>query len=56
MVILEGTVELPIMKFPTSRGVGYVQGDQQASRKCYVDSIQAKGLSSVMMLDVDPPR
>ncbi|XP_022880799.1 uncharacterized protein LOC111398076 [Olea europaea var. sylvestris] len=31
-----------IMKFPTSRGIGSVRGDQHASRKCYVDSIQAK--------------
>ncbi|XP_022893840.1 uncharacterized protein LOC111408298 [Olea europaea var. sylvestris] len=30
-----------IMKFPTSRRVRSVRGDQHASRKCYVNSIQA---------------
>ncbi|XP_022849947.1 uncharacterized protein LOC111372035 [Olea europaea var. sylvestris] len=45
-----------IMKFPTSRGIGSVRGDQHASRKCYVDSIQAKSPPSVMMLDVELPR
>ncbi|XP_022875674.1 uncharacterized protein LOC111394131 [Olea europaea var. sylvestris] len=45
-----------IMKFPTSRGIGSVRGDQHASRKCYVDSIQVKSPPSVMMLDVELPR
>ncbi|XP_022848856.1 uncharacterized protein LOC111371185 [Olea europaea var. sylvestris] len=45
-----------IMKFPTSRGIGSMRGDQHASRKCYVDSIQAKSPPSVMMLDVELPR
>ncbi|KAL2486106.1 Ribonuclease H [Abeliophyllum distichum] len=42
-----------VMKFPTSRGVGCVRGDQQASRRCYVDSISIK--NSVMMLDLERP-
>ncbi|XP_022897676.1 uncharacterized protein LOC111411368 [Olea europaea var. sylvestris] len=45
-----------IMKFPTSKGIGSMRGDQHASRKCYVDSIQAKSPPSVMMLDVELPR
>ncbi|XP_022872613.1 uncharacterized protein LOC111391599 [Olea europaea var. sylvestris] len=45
-----------IMKFPTSREVGSVQEDQHASRKCYVDSIQAKGSPPIKMLDVELPR
>ncbi|KAL2466991.1 Uncharacterized protein Adt_42842 [Abeliophyllum distichum] len=40
-----------VMKFPTSRGVGCVRGDQQASRRCYVDSISIK--NTVMMLDLE---
>ncbi|XP_022849864.1 uncharacterized protein LOC111371950 [Olea europaea var. sylvestris] len=43
-----------VMKFPTNRGVDCVRGDQQASRKCYVDSISIKGAPSVMMLEVEP--
>ncbi|KAL2531686.1 Uncharacterized protein Adt_05037 [Abeliophyllum distichum] len=42
-----------VMKFPTSRGVGCVRGDQQASRRCYVDSISIK--NTVMMLDLERP-
>ncbi|XP_022854805.1 uncharacterized protein LOC111376108 [Olea europaea var. sylvestris] len=45
-----------VMKFPTSRGVGCVRGDQHESRKCYVDSIQAKGSPPIMVLDVELPR
>ncbi|XP_022874237.1 uncharacterized protein LOC111393068 [Olea europaea var. sylvestris] len=45
-----------IMKFPTSKGVGSMRGDQHASRKCYVDCIQAKGSPPIMMLDVELPR
>ncbi|KAL2470319.1 Uncharacterized protein Adt_38455 [Abeliophyllum distichum] len=42
-----------VMKFPTSRGVGCVRGDQQVSRRCYVDSISIK--NTVMMLDLERP-
>ncbi|KAL2531738.1 Ribonuclease H [Abeliophyllum distichum] len=42
-----------VMKFPTSRVVGCVRGDQQASRRCYVDSISIK--NTVMMLDLEQP-
>ncbi|KAL2531484.1 RNase H domain-containing protein [Abeliophyllum distichum] len=42
-----------VMKYPTSRGVGCVRGDQQASRRCYVDSISIK--NTVMMLDLEQP-
>ncbi|KAL2526780.1 Ribonuclease H [Abeliophyllum distichum] len=65
-VIPEGTIELPVtlaravvstyhqvMKFPTSRGVGCVRGDQQASRRCYLDNISIK--NTVMMLDLERP-
>ncbi|XP_022891754.1 uncharacterized protein LOC111406594 [Olea europaea var. sylvestris] len=45
-----------VMKFPTSRGVGCVREDQQASRKCYVDSISVKGTPPIMMLEVEPPK
>ncbi|KAL2480663.1 Uncharacterized protein Adt_33629 [Abeliophyllum distichum] len=40
-----------VMKFSTSRGVGCVRGDQQASRRCYVDSISIK--NTIMMLDLE---
>ncbi|KAL2455272.1 Uncharacterized protein Adt_47359 [Abeliophyllum distichum] len=43
-----------LMKFSTSRGVGCVRGDQQASRRCYVDSILLK--NTVMMLDFEQPK
>ncbi|KAL2526786.1 Ribonuclease H [Abeliophyllum distichum] len=42
-----------VMKFPTSRRVGCVRGDQQASRRCYLDSISIK--NTVMMLDLERP-
>ncbi|KAL2513134.1 Ribonuclease H [Abeliophyllum distichum] len=42
-----------VMKFPTSQGVGCVRSDQQASRRCYVDSISIK--NTVMMLDLERP-
>ncbi|KAL2491928.1 RNA-directed DNA polymerase [Abeliophyllum distichum] len=42
-----------VMKFPTSRGVGCVRGDKQASRRCYVDSILIKNM--IMMLDLEQP-
>ncbi|KAL2525709.1 Ribonuclease H [Abeliophyllum distichum] len=42
-----------VMKFPTSRGVGCVRGDQQASKRCYIDSIFIK--NTVMMLDLERP-
>ncbi|KAL2453443.1 Uncharacterized protein Adt_49059 [Abeliophyllum distichum] len=42
-----------VMKFPTSRGVGCVRGEQQASRRCYVDNISIK--NTVMMLDLEQP-
>ncbi|KAL2506050.1 Ribonuclease H [Abeliophyllum distichum] len=42
-----------VMKFSTSRGVGCVRGDQQVSRRCYLDSILIKNM--VMMLDVEQP-
>ncbi|KAL2526905.1 Uncharacterized protein Adt_11959 [Abeliophyllum distichum] len=42
------------MKFSTSRRVGCVRGDQQASRRCYVDSILLK--NTVMMLDFEQPK
>ncbi|KAL2461721.1 Uncharacterized protein Adt_45141 [Abeliophyllum distichum] len=42
-----------VMKFATSQEVGYVRGDQQASRKYYVDSISIK--NTVMMLDLEQP-
>ncbi|XP_022883333.1 uncharacterized protein LOC111400126 [Olea europaea var. sylvestris] len=45
-----------VMKFPTSWGIGCVRGDQQASRKCYVDSISVKGTPSIMMLEIEPPK
>ncbi|CAI9759472.1 unnamed protein product [Fraxinus pennsylvanica] len=35
-----------VMKFSTSRGVGCVKGDQQFSRKCYVNSIQSDYVGS----------
>lgn len=45
-----------VMKFPTNRGVGCVRDNQQASRKCYVDNLQAKDSPLVMMLDIELPR
>ncbi|XP_022865363.1 uncharacterized protein LOC111385218 [Olea europaea var. sylvestris] len=33
-----------VMKFPTSRGIGCLRGDQEASKKCYVDNILVKGI------------
>ncbi|KAL2480598.1 Ribonuclease H [Abeliophyllum distichum] len=43
-----------VIKFSTSQGVGCVRGDQQASRRCYVDNILLK--NTVMMLDVEQPK
>lgn len=45
-----------IIKFPTSPGFGCIKDDQHASKKCYIDSIQAKDSLSIMILDVEPPR
>ncbi|KAL2540812.1 Uncharacterized protein Adt_01790 [Abeliophyllum distichum] len=42
------------MKFPTSRGVGCVMGDQYVSRSYFVDSIQVQKVEPVMMLDIEP--
>ncbi|KAL2526109.1 Uncharacterized protein Adt_11163 [Abeliophyllum distichum] len=42
-----------VMKFPTSRRVGCVRGDQQALKRCYVDNILIK--NTVMMLDLEQP-
>lgn len=36
--------------------VGWVKGDQQASLRCHVESIQAKGFPLVMMSDFEPTR
>ncbi|KAL2513295.1 RNase H domain-containing protein [Abeliophyllum distichum] len=40
-----------VMKFITSRRVGCVRGDQQASRMCYVDSILIK--NTIMIFDLE---
>ncbi|KAL2462034.1 Beta-porphyranase [Abeliophyllum distichum] len=42
------------MKFPTSRGVRCVRGDQYVSRRCYIDSIQVRKVEPVMMLNIEP--
>ncbi|KAL2491126.1 Reverse transcriptase domain-containing protein [Abeliophyllum distichum] len=41
------------MKFPTSRGVECVRGDQYVSIKCHVDSIQVRKVEPVMMLNIE---
>lgn len=44
------------IKCTINQGIEYANGDWQALRKYYVDSIQEKSSSSVMMLDVEPPK
>ena len=40
------------LKFPTSRGVGIVRGDQLAARECYNISIQGRGQLGAQTLAV----
>ncbi|KAL2484688.1 Uncharacterized protein Adt_29444 [Abeliophyllum distichum] len=41
------------MKFPPSRGVGYVRRDQDVSRRCYVDIIKVRKVEPMMMLYIE---
>ena len=42
-----------VIKFPTTNGVGLVQGDQRVARECYSASMKQKTIDSIHMDDLD---
>ena len=42
-----------MMKFPTTGGVGMVQGDQRVARECYSASMKQKAVDNVYMDELD---
>ena len=42
-----------VIKFPTTNGVGMVQGDQRIARQCYSASMKQKAVGSIYMDELD---
>ena len=42
-----------VIKFPTTNGVGMVQGDQRVARECYSASMKQKAVDNVYMDELD---
>ena len=42
-----------VIKFPTTNGVGIVQGDQRVARECYSTSMKQKEVDNIHMDDLD---
>lgn len=44
------------MKFPTRHGIGEVKGDQQTSRRCYVNTLRRRNKKKLSIQTDDDPR
>ena len=42
-----------VIKFPTTNGVGMVQGDQHVARECYLASMKQKMVDSIYVDELD---